>query len=215
VPHTVVPIPDHVPDDRALFMEPLACCIRALDRVSLKAGHSCLIVGVGAVGVLFMPLLASTGVLPIAADMRTTRLAVATEWGAAATVVPGMDDIANLCRQHSAGRGVDCVVLTIVTADTLTLALAAVRDGGTIILFGGKPGSTASLPLWDIWLREINLVSSYSATPGGLRRAMHFLASRRAEGLETLISHRLPLARAQEAFDLVYKGEASKAVLTP
>ena len=46
---TVVPIPDHVPDARAVFMEPLACCLRALERVPFHHGDSCLVVGAGAV----------------------------------------------------------------------------------------------------------------------------------------------------------------------
>ena len=47
VRHNVVPVPDHVPDLRAMFMEPLACTLRAMDRVPLDAGQSALIVGIG------------------------------------------------------------------------------------------------------------------------------------------------------------------------
>ncbi len=69
--------------------------------------------------------------------------------------------------------------------------------------------------MWDIWLREINLVSSYSATPDGLHRAMAILSGKAYEGLEHLISHRLPLSQAQDAFELVQKGAASKVVMVP
>jgi L-iditol 2-dehydrogenase len=214
VENTVVAIPDHVPDTRAVFMEPMACCLRALDRVKLVAGDSCLVVGAGAVGMLFMPLLRDLGVKAVAADMRAERIAVAKTWGAVAGGVPGTDDIAALCKQQSDGRGVDCVVLTIVNAATVALALAAVRDGGTVVIFGGKPGAEFPLPMWDIWLREINLITSYSATPDGLRRAMTILSGQHYIGLEKLISHQMPLAQAQAAFELVFESKASKAVLT-
>ena len=212
---TVVPIPDHVPDARAVFMEPLACCLRALERVSFHHGDSCLVVGAGAVGVLFMPLLRDLGVSVIAADVRRERVDVAMQWGAVAGGVPGTDDVVGLCGQHSEGRGVDVVVLTIVNAMTVALALDCVRDGGTVIVFGGKPGTDLTLPVWDIWLREINMVSSYSATPEGLKRAMSILSGDGYVGLENLISHRLPLAEAQYAFELVQQGTTSKGVLTP
>ncbi len=150
----------------------------------------------------------------IAADMRSERIAVAKEWGAASGGVPGTDDLAELCMLQSDGRGVDCVVLTIVNAATISLALACLRDGGNIIIFGGKPGAELSLPLWDIWLREINLISSYSATPKGLHTAMEILSGAGYAGLENLISHQMPLAQAQAAFELVVQGKASKAVIT-
>ncbi len=61
VPQTVVAIPEHVPNARAVFMEPMACCLRALDRVDFTTGDSCLVVGAGAVGMLFMPIAARFG----------------------------------------------------------------------------------------------------------------------------------------------------------
>jgi L-iditol 2-dehydrogenase len=212
---TVVVIPEHVPNERAVFMEPMACCLRALDRVPLMRGDSCLVVGAGAVGMLFMPLLRDLGVASIAADMRADRIDIAKSWGAVAGGHPHADDIVEMCKRYSAMRGVDCVILTIVNAATLALALASVRDGGAIVIFGGKPGSEITLPMWDIWLREINLISSYSATPKGLHRAMEILSGEGYVGLENLISHHLPLSKAQAAFEQVLEGKASKVVLTP
>ena len=213
VNNSVIAITDHVPDGRAVFMEPMACVLRALDRVTFTEGDTSLVVGAGAVGMLFMPLLRDRSVTVIAADMRAERIAVAQQWGAAAGGVPGTDDVAGLCKQHSEGRGVDTVILTIVNAATVKLALESVRDGGTIIIFGGKPGAELTLPMWDIWLREINLITSYSATPDGLRRSMAILSGAGYVGLETLISHQMPLSKGQEAFELVQQGKASKIVL--
>lgn len=212
---TVVPIPAHVPNDRAVFMEPMACCIRALDRVTLAEGDVVMIVGVGAVGVLFMPLLKEMGVEAIAADVRHGRISTALAWGATAGGVPGTENLPAICKSRSQGRGADVVVLTIVSPATVALALESLRDGGTIVVFGGKPGMELSLPMWQIWLREINVITSYSATPDGLRRAMQFLSTKRCIGLEKLISHEMNLSEAQSAFEMVRDGKASKIVLTP
>jgi L-iditol 2-dehydrogenase len=215
VENTVFEIPEHVPNERAVFMEPVACCLRALERMTQEKGDSCLVVGVGAVGILFMPLLAARGIAPIAADMRDERIALARKWGAADGGVPGRDDVAAICKGLSDGRGCDAVVVTAVTEGTLKLAMNSVRDGGTIVLFGGKPGDAFSMPVWEMWLREINLISSYSATPDCLRRALEFLSTKACEGLDSLISHRLPLAEAQAAFELFHRGGASKIVIVP
>ena len=140
VQHNAVLVPDHVPDLRAMFMEPLACTLRALDRVPLREGQSALVVGIGAIGMLFVPVLRDKSVTTIVSDVRSERIALAKEWGAAAGGVAGQDDLPALCKKHSDGRGVDVVILTALSQITFDMALAAVRDGGTILIFGGKPG---------------------------------------------------------------------------
>jgi threonine dehydrogenase-like Zn-dependent dehydrogenase len=89
-----------------------------------------------------------------------------------------------------------------------------VRDGGTILLFGVKPGCVVPLDVWEVWRREINLVSSYSSTPDLLPRSMTLL-SRPDYALEQTVSHILPLQEAAIGFTLAQQGQASKVVITP
>ncbi len=213
VQHTVISIPDHVPDLRAVFMEPLACCLRALDRAPLSAGDTCLVVGIGAIGFLFLPLLHEAGVHVITCDIRAERLELAQRWGALASALAS-DDVPALCRAHTEGRGVDLVILTALNQTTFEMALRAVRDGGTLMLFGGKPGTQLTLDFWPTFLREINILTSYSATPAGLRHAMEFIATHDYP-FEQLVSHIFPLSEATQGFELVHQGRASKVVITP
>jgi L-iditol 2-dehydrogenase len=209
---TVVPIPDHVSDRRAVFMEPMACCIRAIDRMNLQRGNSVLVVGIGAVGILFVPMLRDRGVATLVTDIRSERIETAMRWGAAAGASDGMPEI---CKRHTEGRGVDHVILTVVNEATVALALTCLRDGGTLMIFGGKPGGELKIPIWDLWLREINVLTSYSATPSGLKRAMAELSQPQYENIEELISHTVPFAEAQTGFELVHHGKASKVVVVP
>lgn len=213
VPHTVVPVPDHMPDERAVFMEPLACCLRALDRVTLREGDTVLIVGVGAIGLLFLPLLRDRSVSVLAADTRAERLAAAKDWGASAGYLVGRDDVAKWSKAATGGRGADLVLLTATNAATIALALDAVRDGGVILPFGVKPGMMPPVDLWQIYRREVSLTTSYSATPEGLARAMAILA-RDEYALERTISHRFPIAQANEGFALLHDMQASKVVVS-
>jgi L-iditol 2-dehydrogenase len=213
VQQTVVAIPEHVPDLRAVFMEPLACCLRALDRVSLQNGDTALIIGAGAVGILFLPLLNDAGVKSIVLDMRTERLELAIQWGAVDGCVVGNGDIAEVAKRHSKGRGVDLVILSVVNKATLDSAQQSIRNGGTILLFGSKPANNFAIDWWEIWRREISLITSYSATPELMPRAMALLAKPNY-AFETLVSHSFTLNQAQQAFDLAHEGKASKIVLT-
>jgi L-iditol 2-dehydrogenase len=209
VPHTVFVLPDDIPDMRAVFMEPLACCLRALDRAPVVEGDTVLVVGAGSIGLLFVPLLRSRGATVLAADVRAERLAIAKAWGA----VVGSDDVAVQTKLSSSGRGADLVILTVVNPATLELAFASVRDGGCIIPFGVKPGMMPPVDLWQLYRREISLVTSYSTTPDLLQRALALL-SRSDFALETTISHRFPLRDAAQGFALLNDAKASKVVIT-
>ena len=211
---TVVAVPDHVPDLRAVFMEPLACCLRALDRAPVQEGDVALIVGAGAVGMLFVPLLRDRSATVIAADIRAAPLSQAAAWGADTVLLDGdISAAVDAAHRRSQGRGADLVILTALTPQTLALAQHAARDGGTVLLFGAKPGSVIDVDMWDVWRRELNLVSSYSSTPDLLPRAMAFLATDRWP-LEKLVSHTLSFDNANDAIELAQRGQAMKVVVT-
>ena len=182
-------------------MEPLACCLRAMDRISIEHGDTALIVGAGAVGILFVPLLRDANVKSLVTDVRQERIDLALKWGAMAGRTVADGDIAQVAAQHSEGRGADLIILCVFTRETVKTAMSAVRDGGTILIFGSKPNNEIVIDWWDIWRREINLVTSYSATPELMPRAMALLSGE-GYALESLVSHQFPLAEAQTGFDL-------------
>jgi threonine dehydrogenase-like Zn-dependent dehydrogenase len=95
---------------------------------------------------------------------------------------------------------------------TLDLALRSVRDGGTLLLFGAKPDAAFPVDGWELWRREINLVTSYSATPDLFPRALAILRRSRYT-LETTVSHVFALEKGPEAFHVAHQGLASKVVI--
>lgn len=212
VQHTLLALPDDLPDLRAVFMEPLACCLRALDRIPLVEGDTVLIVGVGAAGLLFVPLLADRSVTVFTVDVRSERLTLARQWGSAQGFLSDDRQAPIALRDVTQGRGVDAVILTVWTQATLDLALRAVRDGGTLLVFGAKPDAAFPIDGWELWRREINLITSYSATPDLFPRALAILRRSRYT-LETTVSHVFPLERGPEAFQIAHQGLASKVVI--
>lgn len=213
VSQTVHPVPGHVPALRATFMEPLACCLRALERVPVREGDTVLVVGVGAIGMLFLPLILGAGAEALAVDVKPERLEMARQWGARDVLTAGKDDIAAVTRKRSSRRGADVVILTATNAGTLGLALESVRDGGTIIPFGVKPGTTPSFDFWQIYRREISLVTSYSASPAGLAQAMKLLSATGYE-FEKTISEVVPLVLAPQAFEKLHAAKAAKIIVS-
>lgn len=214
VQHAAQPLPDALTDERAVFAEPLCCVLRAFDRVSMQRSDTVLLIGAGAVGLLFLPLIEAAGAQTIAVDLRQERVELARAWGAAAAHASTEEAgaIVESVRQSSNGRGADLVVLTVVNKATMTLACASLRVGGTLLLFGAKSGTLLTVDLWWLWRSEINVISSYGATPDLLPRAVALLGTPRF-AFERTISHTFSLAQGARAFELMHSGDASKVVI--
>src|SRR5262249_62204419 len=61
VRHAMFRVPPHVGDVAASFVEPLACCVRAVRRTGIRPGDTAVIVGLGSIGGLFVQLLKRAG----------------------------------------------------------------------------------------------------------------------------------------------------------
>jgi L-iditol 2-dehydrogenase len=215
VAHTALALPDDMPDARAVFVEPLACCVRAIKRVRLLPGDTALVVGAGAIGLLFLALLRSRPIQLAALDLRTDRLELAQEWGAALALGPADGATPARLRAATGGRGVDLAILTVANVATFAQAIGLVRDGGTILIFGAKPGDPpAAIELWELYRREIAVITSYSPAPADLHESLELL--RRPDfTLERLVTHQLPLEQIDDGMRLARAQQALKVLVQP
>jgi L-iditol 2-dehydrogenase len=183
----LVPLPDAVGELDGIWVEPLACVLRAADRVPRG---SVLVVGCGAVGQLWIQVLRARGDAVRAVDPRPERLARALELGAAV-----------------AGEDVGAAVLTAPAG--LNDALGRLAPGGMLLVFSATHDlAPAALDL--VYRKELSVVGSRSATPAAFQAALGVLP-----GLVLPQVTVLPLDRFREGLDLYQSGEALKVVFTP
>jgi L-iditol 2-dehydrogenase len=141
-----IDIPTAISDEVASFAEPLACVLRAVERV--PRGHV-LVVGCGFIGNLFVQVLRGRGDDVYGIDPRKDRLALAgvkpprREVGAAVLAAPA---------------GVD-------------KAVEKVAPGGTLLVFA----SSGPLDLDVVYRRELQVFGSRSGTPRHLLAAVNLL----------------------------------------
>ena len=210
--HATFRIPASVSDEAASFVEPLACCLRAVQRAGVEAGDTAVVVGLGSIGCLFVQLLKRRGAFVAGADVLATRAEFASQLGADAA---GDDATASAAaRGASAGRGADHVFITGGGAAVLPWAAATVRDGGSIHVFAGGPGDALPLPLGTLYARELTLMATYSSSPRELREAFELIAAGQIRTGE-LVSHRVSLARLADGVALVQAHRALKGYVTP
>jgi L-iditol 2-dehydrogenase len=183
-----IALPDEVDDATGTFAEPLACVLRAVERV--PRGRV-LVVGCGFAGLLFVQALVRRGDDVLAADPLAHRMELALGYGAQ-PLDDGHVDAAVLC----AHGGLDG-------------ALAALEPGGTLLLFSWLLDPTA-IDFEAVLRRELTLVGSCSATPAAMRDAAALLPQ-----LDPIPTVTLPLERFADGLELYRSHEAVKVVFTP
>jgi L-iditol 2-dehydrogenase len=182
-----IPVPDEMDDAVATFAEPLACVLRALQR--LPRGRV-LVVGCGFAGLLFVQALVRRGDEVFAADPLPERLELALRYGA--EPARGGADAAVLC----AHAGLDD-------------ALGWLEPGGTLLVFSWLL-EPAPLDLGAMLRRELTILGSCSATPSAMHDAIKLLPD-----LDPIPTTTLPLDRFTDGLDAYRRREVLKVVFTP
>jgi L-iditol 2-dehydrogenase len=212
VRHATFRVPDHLTDEEATFVEPLACCLRAVERARVQPGDTAVVFGLGSIGCLFVQLLRRAGAQVVGADPLPARAALAVRLGAHDAGAPEAAPAA--VRAATEGRGADHVVITGGGAAVLPQAAALVRDGGAIHYFAGGGGSALPLALATLYHRELTLTATYSSSPATLARAFWLLAAGKVD-VAPLMTHRVPLERLGDGVALMQRREALKVYVTP
>jgi len=168
-------IPDHIGYQDAALIEPLACVIRGLDEMRLRAGDTLAVIGLGPIGLMFVRLAKTMDARVIAVGRRKTQLDKAARMGAdeLISVDTAPNAVEAVTRLTYRGRGADAAVKAAGSTETWQWAIAMVRSGGTVNLFGGCPsGSEIALETARLHYSEITLKSSFHHTPAHVRRAL-------------------------------------------
>lgn len=209
-------LPDSLSDEEGSFVEPLACCVRAVRRTPLLADDSVVVMGLGSVGLLMLQAARAIGggsygaVRVYGVDLLPERLQLARELGADDVFAAPSHELSlrALPEDVTEGRGVDAAIITAPGSKPFQQAIASVRRGGTLNIFAAHTGTTP-LDLEALYTQELTITSSYSSSPDDLRIALDLLVSGRVR-VGGLISHRLPLERFSEGVALMRERKALK-----
>jgi L-iditol 2-dehydrogenase len=210
-------IPDGLPFEVAALAEPLACVLHGLEICPLQGPADTVVYGGGPIGLLFVNLLADAGHHVVLADPNPQRLESARRMGAAEAVLVGRDggEAPRLRRHAGRGDGFDLAIEATGSPVAWEDALASVRAGGTVLLFGGcRPGTVIPLDTHRLHYLEIAVKGAYHHRPATFQRALDLLASGRIRAAELLSAER-PLEELEGALRSMMRKEALKVVIRP
>lgn len=212
----VLPLPDDLSFEAATLIEPLACCVRGINRAKILHGDAVLVLGAGSNGLMLAMLaqLSGAGRVMIAEPIAYRRQR-ALDAGIDYAFDPQFASLPDQIATINDGLKPDIVIVTPSSPGAMRQGIEMAGPGGTVLLFAPPPPS-AEIAIFPnhLFFQEITLRTSYSAGPYETRRALDLLRSGRIKP-EMLITHRFALQDAAQAFQLVAKpGDALKVVIT-
>jgi threonine dehydrogenase-like Zn-dependent dehydrogenase len=119
----------------------------------------------------------------------------------------------DLVQQATGGRLVDVVIEATGYRPSIVAGLGVLRTAGVLVVAGIHPGPV-SLPLTDFVRARHQLRATHGCARATWDRVLGLLA-REPERLRPMTTHRLPLDRALEGFELARQRAASKVMLRP
>jgi L-iditol 2-dehydrogenase len=197
----VVRLPPETSFEEGCMIEPTACCVRALDKAGVNPGDRVLIVGLGPTGLTQIQLLRKMGAATIiGVDILPHRLEMAQKLGADETIDSSSKDVPEQVTK-STRVGVDLAIVSTGNQKAIQPALASVRKGGKLLLFGAPAqGSTIDLDVGALFSRQILIVTSYSCVESDIHQALGFLAKGDID-LRSMVTDRFALRDAPKALE--------------
>jgi len=207
-------LPETMSFEEATLIEPIGCCLRAIRKSGIQLGDSVAIIGVGATGIIHIALSRIFGASKvIVSDLFDYRLKAAEKFGADIVVDPQKDDLNEVVRTETDGRGVDVVVVTAPSLEAYKAGMSVSRKGGKLVVFAPTvPGKFLEISPKELFFSEVQLIPSYSTSHVETRMALSLMASGRLN-VKGLITHRCNLADTAEAFKTALESKESLKVI--
>ncbi len=207
-------VPDGISDDVALFAgDVMGTAYHAVEAVGTRPGDSVAVLGLGPVGLCAVQVAKSAGAsLVVAVDSVAERLAMAQSFGAVAVHLTEADPRAEVKRLTD-GRGVDGAIEAVGHPDALDLACRLARKAGSVSVTGVYAERT-EVHMGVVWIKALTLRTGHANVIGHLDSVLAMLAGGVVDP-SPLVSHRMSLDEAQEAYEIYDRREALKIVLSP
>lgn len=206
-------VPESISNKVAAIFDPLGNAMHTVMAAGVS-GQNVLITGVGIIGLMATSIARHAGAGKIfVTDMDQKRLDIAARLGADQCFLANDPDLVQQVRSATNGHGVDILLEMSGNGKALGQGLDSLRNGGTAALLG-----LASKPAAIDWPNQVIFKGAKLLGINGRRmfetwyQVERFLLAGRIE-LDEILTHVLPMAEFDKAFELMQSGEGIKIVL--
>ncbi len=215
VEQNMLRIPEELPLALAAMTEPLACVLHGLGRTQIQANDRVVVIGDGAIGLMFAAVLADTTEVLLWGG-NDHRLEIGKKLGVAHTFnYHQVTDIPGVVKELTSGLGADIVIEATGVPSVWETAIACPRPGATVNLFGGCPKDTSiTVNTEQLHYSELTIKGVFHNTPKYVRAALSLIASGKIP-FELLISEKRPLSDLQQVFNDMRARKVIKVAIEP
>jgi threonine 3-dehydrogenase len=207
----VFPVPAHISDDVAAVLDPLGNATHTTLRFDV-VGEDVLITGAGPIGVMAAAIARHIGARHVVVtDVNRFRLEMATAMGADRVVDVTAESLDAVMAELGMAEGFDVGLEMSGAEAAFNQMLDAMNHGGRIAVLGIPPGPM-TLDVNDVIFKGLDIQGIYGRK---IFETWYKMAAMLQSGLDiaSVVTHRVPAERFEEAFSIVRAGECGKVIL--
>lgn len=209
------PIPEDVTTENgSLALCGLGPSFGAMQRLDVTRFDTVLVTGLGPVGLGGIINAKYRGARVLAMDSHPYRKELAARLGADAVLDPTNDDIEDQIKELTKGKGVPKAVECSGNPAAHRLCIDVAANLGQVAFVGECSLPTQIRISPDLIRRGITLIGSWSYNLGDTPLLMQVIREEQSR-LRNYVTHKFPLAQAQEAWELQQTGNCGKVLLQP
>jgi len=206
-------VPDDVPMEELVFLEPLATCLGAVRETPF--GDNLVILGAGPIGLLFLQLAKRKGARTIISEPLAHRRDAAMSLGADEIIDPNSDDVVQIVRNLTDGIGADAVIAATNNPIVIPEMFKMLRRGGYANVFGLFPaGTKVEVDAEQLHFSGHKIFASWAMTRRDTTEAQKEISDRWMN-LKPILTGLFPLDRPMEAINYVIERKGLKAAFAP
>lgn len=213
--HLLHGIPEGMSYEEAALVEPLSNALHFVrDLTPVEPGDLAVVLGIGPIGLFSAQLfrLAGAEVLITGVTVDAERFRIAERLGLDSMNVDEEDPVERVLKETN-GRGADVAFVAVGAPSAMVQAVRLARKRGRVTVVGIFPEDVA-LPMTSIVRREITVSGAYDARRSNFPEAIN-LISNGAINAREMITHRFPLEKAREAFEVARSKAGGKVLFVP
>ncbi len=211
---TLRKVPEGLSDEVALFAgDVMGTGYHAAEALEIEQGGSVAVLGLGPVGLCAIQAAKAAGAESvIAVDTVEERLKMAESFGATPVHLTDGDPRAAV-KDATEGRGVDGTVDAVGHPDALELACRLTRKAGTVSATGVY-AERLDLHMGIVWIKALTLRTGHANVIKHVDPVLELLEAGDLDPAP-LVTHKMDLEQAPEAYEIYDRREALKIVLSP
>lgn len=196
------PSPSELSDEQVLFLtDILPTGYYAAENANIRPGQTVVVVGCGPVGLFSLLSARLFGPAQILAiDKVGYRLERARQYGAI-PIDAGREDVRQRVFEATGGQGAHAVIEAVGAPETVHLAFELVRVGGVVSVVGVLIQQDFSFPMGTAFMKDLTFRIGLVNVQGFIPTLLPLIQSGRLDPA-ALISHRMPLAEGERAYQL-------------